>query len=110
VVLGSLPASLFAQPARKCNAVTQAGHGRWNVSKRQLVSALQVLLGNRRLRVAEGLGEARTLQREPETFKVKITLAGNEQYESWRERHHDDLVLAVAIASFAAEYLAWPPR
>jgi hypothetical protein len=74
------------------------------------VSVLQVLLGNRRLRVAEGLAEARTLQRELEAFKVKLTAAGNEQFESWRDRDHDDLVLAVALAAWAAESQAWPPR
>jgi hypothetical protein len=61
------------------SAVTQAGEGRHHVAKRQLVSVLQVLLGNRRLRVAVGLTEARTLQRELESFKGTITTAGNEQ-------------------------------
>ena len=30
-------------------------------------------------------------------MKVKA-LTGNETFESWRERDHDDLVLAVALA------------
>jgi hypothetical protein len=33
----------------------------------------------------------------------KISDSGNEQFESWRERDHDDLVLAVALAVWAAE-------
>jgi hypothetical protein len=31
-------------------------------------------------------------------MRVKMTAAGNEQYEAWRESAHDDLVLAVALA------------
>ncbi len=87
------------------SAVTLAGEGRWRVAKKQLVSVLQVLLGHRRLQVAAALPEARGVQRELETFSVKITDSGNETFESWRERDHDDLVLAVALASWAAESL-----
>jgi hypothetical protein len=35
-------------------------------------------------------------------FQVKITAAGNETFESWRERDHDDMVLAVVLACWAA--------
>jgi hypothetical protein len=89
------------------NAVTQSQNrpGRWNVAKKQLVSILQVLLGMRRLHVAQALEHARVLQQELETFQVKVTEAGNETFESWRERDHDDLVLAVALACWAAESL-----
>jgi hypothetical protein len=52
------------------------------VAKKQLASVLQVLLGNRRLRVAEGLPEARTLKDELGKFTVKITEALNEHYEA----------------------------
>jgi hypothetical protein len=87
------------------NAVTLASDGRWHVSKKQLASCLQVLLGQRRLQVAPDLAEAKTLARELGTFQVKITAAGNESFEAWRERDHDDLVLAVALAAWAAESL-----
>jgi hypothetical protein len=93
-------------------AVSQdlATPARWKVAKKQLASVLQVLLGNRRLRVAESLPEALTLKRELGTFTVKITEALNETYEAWRENDHDDLVLAVGLAAWAAEYgLTWPP-
>jgi hypothetical protein len=79
--------------------------GRWRVAKKQLVSILQVLLGTRRLRVAAGLKESQTLLRELQTFRVKSTEPGNESFESWRERPHDDLVFAVALACWAAETL-----
>jgi hypothetical protein len=48
------------------------------------------------------------LARELQTFKIKMTAAGNETLESWRERDHDDLVLAVALAAWAGENLHWP--
>jgi DNA-binding XRE family transcriptional regulator len=44
-------------------AVTQAGEGRHHVAKRQLVSVLQVLLGNRRLRIARGLSQEALAER-----------------------------------------------
>jgi hypothetical protein len=89
------------------SAVTQDPNapGRWRVAKKQLASILQVLLGTRRLQVAAGLPEARTLQDELSKFTVKITDAGNETFEAWRENDHDDLVLAVALAAWAAETL-----
>jgi hypothetical protein len=89
------------------SAVTQdqSAPGRWRIAKRQLASVLQVLLGNRRLLVAEALPEARTLKDELGKFTVKITDSLNESFEAWRENDHDDLVLAVALAAWAAETL-----
>jgi hypothetical protein len=34
---------------------------------------------------------------------VKVSAAGNEAFTGWRERDHDDLVLAVALACWLAE-------
>jgi hypothetical protein len=89
------------------SAVThdQSAPGRWRVAKKQLASILQVLLGSGRLLVAEALAEARTLRDELGAFTVKITENLNETFESWREKDHDDLVLAVALAAWAAESL-----
>jgi hypothetical protein len=44
------------------------------------------------------------LSREAQNFTVKVTPAGNETFESWRESEHDDLVLALALACWAAEW------
>jgi hypothetical protein len=84
-------------------AVTSAGGGRWRVARKELASVLQVLLVSRRLRVAPALPEARTLAEELAAFTVKVTDTLNETFEVWRERPHDDLVLAVALAVWAAE-------
>jgi hypothetical protein len=46
---------------------------------------------------------AEVLGRELQQFRVKVNLAtGNESFEAWRERDHDDLVLATALACWYA--------
>ena len=45
----------------------------------------------------------RSLVRELLDFRVKITVAANETFGTWREGQHDDLVLAVALACWQAE-------
>ena len=97
------------------DAVGRDGHGGYRVPKRDLVSVLQVLLQGRRLRVAEGLPEAAILTRELAAFRVKITASGHDSYGAgggdleWRERPHDDIVLATALAAWYARW-ATPPR
>jgi hypothetical protein len=86
------------------------------VPKRDLVSNLQVLLQTKRLKIAARLNEAQTFIDELLNFQVKISLAGHDTYGAWREGTHDDLVLAVALACWAAEKrllpkgLTWPRR
>lgn len=71
----------------------------YHVPKKDLVTALQLLLQSRRLKVAASLPEAGTLTRELQAFRSKVNVAsGNESFEAWRERDHDDLILAVALA------------
>jgi hypothetical protein len=85
------------------HAVTRADDGSYHVPKKELVTALQVVLQARRLHVARGLAEGPVLVRELQNFRVKITLAANETFGAWREGEHDDLVLAVALACWWAE-------
>jgi hypothetical protein len=100
-----------AKPAARLVAATITGgaqttfaDGCWTVPKRELAGTLQVLLGTRRLKVAPELPLAAQLAREMSTFKAKINIAtGNESFEAWRERDHDDLVLAVALAAWWGE-------
>jgi hypothetical protein len=79
--------------------------GVWSAPKKELVSNLQVLLQSRRLQVASTLPEAATLTRELVRFRTKAMLSPNDTLEVWRERPHDDLVLAVAIAAWQGERL-----
>ncbi len=57
-----------------------------------------------RLRVAEGLPDAAVLVEELLNFRVKIDpLTAHDSYGGWREKEHDDLVLAVALACWYGE-------
>ena len=71
------------------------------MSKIELVSVLQVLLQSRRLRIAGGLEHAATLEEELRTFRVKT--AANETFESWHERDHDEILMALGVAVWHAE-------
>jgi hypothetical protein len=74
------------------------------VPKRDLVGALQVLIQTGRLRIAEGLRDARTLVDELLRFRVRINArTAHDSYGAWRECEHDDLVLALAVAVWRAE-------
>jgi hypothetical protein len=75
----------------------------WHVPKKELVSVLQVLLQSRHLQVARQLPMAAVLVKELESFRVKITASAHETFEAWRERDHDDLVLAVALAAWVGQ-------
>jgi hypothetical protein len=93
-----------------CPITITAGHaavpdgGGWHVPKKELVSELQVLLQSRRLQVARGLLLAPVLVKELQSFQVKITANAQETFAAWRERDHDDLVLAVAMAAWVGEH------
>ena len=80
----------------------------YRVPKRDLVSAVQVLLQSERLKIAKALPEAHTLTNELLAFKVSISLKGHDSYGNdvgpWRENPHDDMVLAVALACWYGEH------
>jgi hypothetical protein len=79
--------------------------GHYCVPKRDLITGLQVILQRGGLKIAEGMGELKELLA---AMQVKIDLKGNEQYGSWREGEHDDLVLAVALACWRGSVIrAW---
>jgi hypothetical protein len=82
--------------------------GAWRVPKKELVFRLQGLLRSRRLQVA-ALPEREALVREMLDFRVKITAAAHETFGARRERDHDDLVLAVALAAWWGERNGGPP-
>lgn len=78
--------------------------GYWHVPKKELVGSVQVLLGTGRLEVAPGIPDALTLVHELKNFNYKISNStGHVTLEAWRERDHDDLVLALAMAAWVGE-------
>ena len=85
------------------SAETQRSWDDVSVPKKVLASLLHVALDNRRLKFAAGLPELDNLTRELASFRVKATASRNETFEAWREREHDDLVLALALSVWAAE-------
>jgi len=78
------------------------------VPKRDLVGAVQVVLQTGRLKIAPGLREARTLARELQNFRMKITDKAHDTYGAWRDGEHDDLVLAVSLALWSGEHFGAP--
>jgi hypothetical protein len=77
----------------------------YRVPKRDLVSAVQVLLQNDRLKIAQGLPLADTLKVELLNFRVKIDpKTAHDSYSHWREADHDDLVLATAMACWFRQW------
>lgn len=81
-------------------AVTKVGNG-WHLPKAEMASCLQALLQDGRLTIAK-VSLRETLKKELTAFRVKVTAAGNETFEAWRESDHDDLVFAVGIACWLA--------
>jgi len=72
-----------------------------SVPKLTLVSRLQALLHEGRLKIQRELAEAETLVRELQDFRVEFTAAGHLTFNA-RAGKHDDLVLALAIATWRA--------
>ena len=71
------------------------------VPKLDLVSRLQALLHDGRLKIHKDLAEADTLVRELQDFRCEFTAAGHLTFNA-RSGKHDDLVLALAIAVWRA--------
>ncbi len=76
----------------------------WRVPKRDLASAVQVLLQNGLLAIRSALQFAPVLKGELQSFKAEITASGHETFEAWRDGDHDDLVLALAMGCWFAEH------
>ncbi len=73
----------------------------YNVPKIDLVSALQTLIQAQRLKIASEIEHADILKNEILNFRVKVSeRTANVKLEAWREKDHDDLVLALAMAAW----------
>lgn len=82
---------------------TSDGRGGAHVPKKDLVAVVKSALQGQRLLVPTSMPLAPTLVRELQTFTVQITEAGNETFGAENDRAHDDLVIAVSLALWAAE-------
>jgi hypothetical protein len=72
-----------------------------HVPKMLLISRLQALLHEGRLRIQKSLHEASVLMGELLDYRIQYTAAGHLTFNA-REGRHDDLVLALAIACYRA--------
>jgi hypothetical protein len=73
--------------------------GYYRTPKRDLIVGLQVMLQTGELQIATGVPEGAALVRELSEMRVSVEEGGR---EGWRSGKHDDLVFAVALASWAA--------
>lgn len=109
--VGPAVTDIFTKLGRSFRAVKIHGgdtesfsEGVYRVPKRNLVASLQVMLQTGRFRIARELGLAGTLREELMNFRIKVNpKTAHDSYEAWREGDHDDLVLAAALAAWAAE-------
>jgi hypothetical protein len=85
------------------HAISLDEDGCTHVPKKELVSVVQMLLQTQRLKIATGLFLAEALSREMAAFRASVKVASGAEDVSWREREHDDLVLAVALAAWEGE-------
>lgn len=76
--------------------------GCYTVPKRDLIVGLQVLVQRGRLEAAKGMREWPVLVKEMGEMRVETPSGARERFGA-REGAHDDLVLAVALACWAAE-------
>ncbi len=74
--------------------------GYYRVPKAHLITGLRLQLEMGMLQIAAKLENGPALVTELADMRVKVTVGGNEQFGAWREGTHDDLVLAVALASW----------
>jgi hypothetical protein len=80
----------------------------YNVPKVDLVSGVQVLIQESRLRIAPVLPEAATLTQELVNFRYTLNPAtAHESFAAGREKEHDDMVLSVALACWWGSYRGW---
>jgi hypothetical protein len=81
----------------------EAHHDPYNyrVPKRDLVTALEVLLQGRRIHAVPGLPLAEDMRAELGAFEVGISTGGRDSYEA-ASGSHDDIVMALALAAWCA--------
>ena len=108
--VGTAAVTLFRASSLYITTVTlvagdQSAHdgSDYRVPKKDIVSVTQVLLQTGRLKIARPLPHAKLLARELVNFRSRVRAQTAESQLDWRERANDDLVLALAIATWQAE-------
>lgn len=94
------------------NKVSQGPDGFYTVPKKDLATTMAVSMQQGRLQVSKHLKHAATFASEAKDFRLKYSAAGNERFEH-RDGAHDDIVLAVALATWWASMMhppGWAPK
>jgi len=102
-----LPAQIVPVTIVAGETETFTKFGYYHVPKRNLISGLQLIVEQQRLRLPRGLPDGDAFLKELMNMRLKITADANETYSAWRDSDHDDLVLAVALATWRAS--KWEP-
>ena len=102
LVQAQLSATLVPIMITSSSGKSRTDGKQWFVPKRELVFCLQGLLRSKRLQIAP-LPERSTLAHELMAFQVSVTKSGSETFAARSERDHDDLVVAVALATWWGE-------
>lgn len=76
--------------------------GFYRVPKRDLVVQGQLVLESHRVKFAD-IPEREIMRAELESFRMQVTTANNDTYESWRDGVHDDMVLSFLMPIWYAE-------
>jgi len=76
---------------------------RYGVSKKNLTSALSILMENERLYIADDIPDRKNIIKELSKFTWKISTAGNVTAENLRDSDHDDIVNAFMVAAWYGE-------
>jgi hypothetical protein len=101
-ITGGLHCPLYCVTIHGGDQVIENGRF-YRAPKWDLISAAQVLLHNKRLKIAARHPEAPTLLREMQNFKMKIDpVTDHDSYSAWWENVHD-LVLALSMAAWFGE-------
>jgi hypothetical protein len=93
---GVLPVTITSGDAESSSG------GYWRVPKRDLIVGLQVVIQRGELHIASGLKDGAALVKEMSEMRVKVRESGHEQFGVWGQGRHDDLVLSLSLAVWAA--------
>jgi hypothetical protein len=75
----------------------------YRIPKRDLITTMLILLQGGRIKIPATLPNAALLVQELKNFRTNLPISTNPDTLDWRERPHDDLVLATAIACWWGE-------
>lgn len=99
--------TLYAITITAGAAVTGSGEHP-HVPKRDLISTTTVVLEQQRLRIAASLRETETLIDELINYRRTTSEQGHDSYAPASSRGHDDLVLALTLATWVGEHKPAP--